>query len=760
MRIARAAIEGVDTRGQIAGGYRAGGPITSGPITGAQEPGSREPGGQLEVGPLPTGIGVVVGESAALRAELATLVGETLFGVRLGRPLRQATNGRPPGEAAMPADALAGEVDVAGGVGRFRLRRTAGGGEARYSIAGLDGSNATPDTLQSMLGGVSADTAARVCFSGPTTHDDLAGLLDDRVARDFRMLSQGVEGRMLSQGVEGRPGNAYRSFAETPGASGGDALFARRDQVAHEIERRLAGRRRVGAEHEARLKRLEAEHAELTTRRSTLARQLSSVEAELAEVASRLRYRAIAEQADRDAAKRESADWRPKVDQLEDQIAQWRETLAELEQREAEVRSELSIIHPDDAEPSLPLADQRAGIAVARRLVEDLESEVARLARSAASDLCVCRDAHPRLNPLVDTLGKQLARLEELSDQQDRALHVQALQAEAAHLARSQDDLRKQIDHLLGRRQALWRTTRARPEGHAQPDDAADSGGEAAVGVTAERRVELDARQAQIEGEIAALDGRLGEMEAERKAIAYKRSTLLTDASLEALQAELTDLEARLHAGVAAVAERSTEPAPGHGRASEWLAKLADGRFSGLRLVDGGRRAVVLGARGEEFSAESLTQADRQLVVMSLRLALLGGMTRRGAPLPLVLDEPFAGLDARRAAILANVLDDFSRLGVQVVVFTGCQPAIDRFKALGAPLLKPAAPVRRPAEPRPAVAWRVEEPSVAPAPTAEPVQEQPAGPLTTVRSVSRHSEYLLAPGDPIDRFPVPMRDRA
>ena len=53
--------------------------------------------------------------------------------------------------------------------------------------------------------------------------------------------------------------------------------------------------------------------------------------------------------------------------------------------------------------------------------------------------------------------------------------------------------------------------------------------------------------------------------------------------------------------------------------------------------------------------------------------ALVSSLRRHGVRLPLVLDEPFARLDARTAAALVDVLDELAARGHQVLVFTGRQ---------------------------------------------------------------------------------------
>lgn len=666
------------------------------PVTTGSFPSADLPTRPLELGPLPAGLTTAIADASDDGARVIGLLAETLYGVRAPR-----------------LGTLPGEVDVRSSQGRFRLRRRLENSGVRFTIASLDGQPAGNDTLAALLGAETGEAVARVFYSTPETHSDIGSLLSAEVAAELQTLAAPV------------------AKVATTESRDWNELLHRRDQVTQEIETRLADRRRESQQLESQLTRLDAEVNDLRGKSEVIEKTLRGIETELAAVESNLRYQAIASETERAAAHREASDWRPRIDELEDQIQQWRTTLAELEAREAEVRSELSAIHPDDAEPSLPLADQRAGLAVARRLVEDLESEVARLARSSASDACVCKDAHPRMNPLVDTLGKQLARLASLAEQQERALHVQSLSAEAAHLSRTQEDLRRQIDHLITRRQTLWRTTRARPEEDLRAE---------VVEVSASDRVSLDQRRTELQHELSTLKQRLGELAIERESLLTRRSALLNDAPLEALQAELNELQARLQSPRVSTSVATTATP---GRASEWFAKLVDGRYTGLRLMAGGRELMVIDPAGGERPAARLSRGERQLAAISLRLAVVGGFALREVHLPLLLEEPFAGLDSRESAILANVLDDFARMGHQVVVFTANPTALDRFRLLGTPVLKIGVP--RVAEQTSVTTRRFE---------VEP-------PVASSRVVTQtvRSEYLLAPEDPIERFPVPIANR-
>ena len=70
---------------------------------------------------------------------------------------------------------------------------------------------------------------------------------------------------------------------------------------------------------------------------------------------------------------------------------------------------------------------------------------------------------------------------------------------------------------------------------------------------------------------------------------------------------------------------------------------------------------------------------------LSLRLALAACYARRGAPLPLVLDDVLVNFDTQRAEAAAVVLRDFAAAGHQVLVFTCHEHILQMFKSLRVP---------------------------------------------------------------------------
>ncbi|TWT36350.1 hypothetical protein KOR34_12550 [Posidoniimonas corsicana] len=623
-------------------------------------------------------------------------------------------------------DAAFGEVDLAADAGRFRLRRVRNqDSDERFTVSRLDGGQTPPHIIERLLCDLPVGVVQRVFHANGRRGDQLSELLSEEVAAAFLDLDRGQS-------------------ATAPATPREDAnradLLRRRDELALAIEDLLAERRGRSADAEEELRELEADAERLLQRRETVDRRRMAVETELSSIETRLRYQAISETVHRehDGADH-AANLGPQLDELESQIERWRQTLAELELRESHVRSELAAIHPDDASPAISLADQRAGLAVARRLMQDLEGEVARLARAADSQACVCRDAHPRINPLAETLRNQIDRLTDLADQQQRAYHAQQLKAEAEHLTRSQLDLQRQLDHLLTRRQELYRTTRAkRTEQDLLP---------AVAGACCpQTRQELEAELAELQSELTAINESLERLTRKRRELEDERDRLLSSSKLESLQRELADAERRL-ARAESLPSRPDE-GPNRWRASELFARLTDGQWVGLRLVMNGRELAATDQLGQQRLARELDPSVRRLASLALRLSLVWTAGQRGVRLPLILDEPFAGLTRDQIASLATTLDDFARAGRQLFVGTADADALARFASLGAHRLGLAAKSSR-------REFVVE--AAAPQPAAKPV----TGPVRHV-STTEHvetSEYLLSPDDKIERFPVPIHDR-
>lgn len=605
----------------------------------------------LEFSTLSGGMNVVLGPARSGKSTVAELAAHALFG-------------KPPVALPTLGQSLAptGEVVIDGGAAQFRLRRYQDpSGAIRLTIAALDGSAADAQTVHKLTGGLPSRVMSPLCAVSFRESPYIGRLLSAEFARTSSFL----------RGERVVPNS--RRLAE---------LAARRDHLAQELEHRIAGERRISKDLEARWREIDREVRNQEQQVATLNARLTSIETALAETDARLRYRRLELNNEPHWTLSRTYDWQTPLTELDEQIEHWRDVLSQLAQRESNVRAQLARVQSSRATSTAAIADQRAWLGVARQLATDLTGEVARLARASGSNECVCRDAHPRLRPIVETIERQLDVLESLADEQHRAVHASELRIELDRLAGSQEELRRHVDHLLDRRQALA----------AGPAPIADEAGGSRMHLSAADAEILESRRSDLEHErcelLAALRNHVqllrlaGE---QREVIDRERAALLSARSIEHVQRELADVQHRLEraANVRVESDIASFFADCASTASDYLARLSNGDLVQLILGENGLDACVTDRSGETFPVELLAAAHRDQVYLSLCLTLLESASRQGIWLPLVLDEPFERLSPRDAAALATVLDDFCRQGHQAIVFTAQREAAERLASHG-----------------------------------------------------------------------------
>ena len=118
--------------------------------------------------------------------------------------------------------------------------------------------------------------------------------------------------------------------------------------------------------------------------------------------------------------------------------------------------------------------------------------------------------------------------------------------------------------------------------------------------------------------------------------------------------------------------------------ASNYLEKLSDGKYTRIWTRMTGEELLVDNVHDESIAVEKLSRGTREAVFLSLRLALVGAYARRGAAIPMVLDDVLVNFDGQRARNAAEVLYDFSRNGYQILMFTCHDHIRDIFHSLGA----------------------------------------------------------------------------
>lgn len=182
----------------------------------------------------------------------------------------------------------------------------------------------------------------------------------------------------------------------------------------------------------------------------------------------------------------------------------------------------------------------------------------------------------------------------------------------------------------------------------------------------------------------AALSERIGETEARLSALTREEAGLLATAKdpaelarrraevsarLAAARESLAALDMAQSALLTAETELRQDIAPALCRAAGGLFREICGEDTGHEeLHMGADFSVMLDADGDRHPLSCFSAGCRDAAYLSLRIALAGMITRE--PVPLLLDEPAARLDDRRAAALLAALAGVTGSGGQCLLFT------------------------------------------------------------------------------------------
>ncbi len=199
-------------------------------------------------------------------------------------------------------------------------------------------------------------------------------------------------------------------------------------------------------------------------------------------------------------------------------------------------------------------------------------------------------------------------------------------------------------------------------------------------------RVETEASRA----ELAELHARRGQLSEQLKVLAGDRRLDRTKLELGCIDQQLREAVRRWQ--VLAMTDRlldsirelyETERQPETLReASRYLEQLTEGQYTRVWTPMAENVLRVDNADGESLPLEVLSSGTREAVFLAVRLALVASYARRGAVLPLVLDDVLVNLDTARAKAAARVLRDFAKDGHQVLLFTCHEHIRKMFKSL------------------------------------------------------------------------------
>lgn len=117
--------------------------------------------------------------------------------------------------------------------------------------------------------------------------------------------------------------------------------------------------------------------------------------------------------------------------------------------------------------------------------------------------------------------------------------------------------------------------------------------------------------------------------------------------------------------------------------ASEYFNTITQGAYTRIWKPTDSNQLLLERADGQNYEISQLSTGTREQLYLCLRLALASWFARKGVVLPLVLDDALINFDSRRAKGSAKLLMDFSRKGIQVILFTCHKSVRDVFEKCG-----------------------------------------------------------------------------
>jgi uncharacterized protein YhaN len=300
--------------------------------------------------------------------------------------------------------------------------------------------------------------------------------------------------------------------------------------------------------------------------------------------------------------------------------------------------------------------------------------------------------------------------------------HLHRIAAEAARI----ENIRREHEHL-------------------ERDLTASIGGRAPRSVLKEHiegpaAAHLDASRDDLRTRLAGIEREIHQRIEKRGGLAAQMKHLADDRQLASRQLDLASLQQRIDEAVSRwqvlavtgqilesirVAYESHRQPETLQEASGYFSQMTQDRYRRVWTPVGERILRVEDSDGHWLPVEVLSRGAREQLFLSLRLALAAHFARRGAALPLILDDVLVNFDMERARAAAQVLRDFAARGQQMLVFTCHEHIAKLFRSLKAPVIDLPSNLERDPPPLIFVEGQKEKPKKPERPASSP--RKPAG---------------------------------
>ncbi|MCR4415386.1 MAG: hypothetical protein NUV77_23495, partial [Thermoguttaceae bacterium] len=364
------------------------------------------------------------------------------------------------------------------------------------------------------------------------------------------------------------------------------------------------------------------------------------------------------------------------IRQIQDRLARAREELAQRTKERDGLQARITQLVKDTR---LGVEDRPAAEQL-RALLGQLAEQEALMERRRAirRELRQIRKKRVRLQTAIDRLENQRRLLFEEVGAADESEFRQRL---ATHARRAE---------LSGRRDALQREIEAALAGCCSEDALRETIESAGAADIESRRQQLKKRLEACEFQVRLRYEKRGQLSEQLRALADNRTCAVKALEMAAIEERLASALRRWQ--VLAVTHRvlenvrktyeATRQPEALQDASGYLKRMTQGRYQRVWTPLSDEVLLVDDAEGNPHGVETLSRGLREQLFLSLRLALVDSYARRGAALPVLLDDVLVNFDTRRAKAAARVLCDFAGAGHQVLVFTCHDHVAEMFQTL------------------------------------------------------------------------------
>jgi len=338
--------------------------------------------------------------------------------------------------------------------------------------------------------------------------------------------------------------------------------------------------------------------------------------------------------------------------------------------------------------------------------LQTLTGRIGQLAKEVGVGL-EARSPMDQLHAMAEELGRQKVQLQRRGELAKRARHLRRkhgrLAVSIARIKHRRRILMDEVGAADGREFRRRATTFQQAQALRQERELLHREIESAIaGQATEAEVRklleeetaagMEARRGQVQSRLAACEAQLRLRLEKRGQLAEQLRLLAENRTPAVKQLELATVHKRLREalhqwqvlGVTAQVLETVRKGYEENRqpeclqeASAYLSRMTEGRYQRVWTPLSDDVLLVDDAAGKPLPVELLSYGVREQLFLSLRLALAGSYARRGAQLPMILDDVLVNFDAKRVRAAAGVLCELAATGYQLLVFT-CHEHIAR----------------------------------------------------------------------------------